>query len=52
MRFDSQVMLPDCEKLPPVGSKASETCFRIGIPNIAPVIEGIFSSFLLLNNFF
>ena len=35
-----QVMLPDCERLPPIGSKGSETCFRIGIPNMAPVVEG------------
>jgi hypothetical protein len=35
-----QVMLPDCEKLPPIGSKGSETCFRIGIPHMAQIVEG------------
>ncbi|XP_046446105.1 inactive tyrosine-protein kinase transmembrane receptor ROR1-like isoform X5 [Daphnia pulex] len=34
-----QVMLPDCEKLPPIGSKGSETCFRIGIPHMAQIVE-------------
>ena len=33
-------MLPDCEKLPPIGSKGSETCFRIGIPHMAQIVEG------------
>jgi receptor tyrosine kinase-like orphan receptor 1 len=33
-------MLPDCEKLPPIGSKGSETCFRIGIPHITHVVPG------------
>lgn len=40
--FRVQVMLPDCEKLPPIGSKGSETCFRIGIPHLAHVVEGEF----------
>ena len=40
-------MLPDCEKLPPVGSKGSETCFRIGIPRIAQIVEGQLSVQLL-----
>ena len=35
-----QVMLPHCEKLPPIGSKGSETCFRIGIPHMEPIFEG------------
>lgn len=35
-----QVRLPDCEKLPPIGSKASESCFRIGIPHMAQVVQG------------
>ena len=54
----TQVMLPDCEKLPPIGSKGSETCFRIGIPSATvQVVEGKnrrtssspFHSFLLLS---
>ena len=36
----NQVMLPHCEKLPPIGSKGSETCFRIGIPHMEPIFEG------------
>ncbi|KFM72830.1 Tyrosine-protein kinase transmembrane receptor ROR1, partial [Stegodyphus mimosarum] len=28
-----QKILPVCEELPPVGSKESETCMRLGIPN-------------------
>ena len=38
----NQVMLPDCEKLPPIGSQDSETCFRIGIPHVNQIIEGIY----------
>jgi len=34
-----QVMLPHCEKLPPIGSKGSETCFRIGIPHMERIFE-------------
>lgn len=40
MNLLMQVMLPDCEKLPPIGSKGSETCFRIGIPHLAQIVEG------------
>lgn len=46
-----QVMLPDCEKLPPIGSKGSDTCFRIGIPHMAQIVEGwnSFSTLYVLN---
>ena len=39
--YSNQVMLPHCEKLPPIGSKGSETCFRIGIPHMERIFEGI-----------
>ncbi len=43
-------MLPDCDKLPPIGSKGSETCFRIGIPHIAPIVEGIIVFLITINS--
>ena len=31
------VILPDCSRLPPIGSNASANCIRIGIPNVTTV---------------
>lgn len=35
-----QQILPVCEDLPPVGSKESDTCMRLGIPNAVLVDRG------------
>lgn len=35
-----QQILPVCEDLPPIGSKESETCMRLGIPNAVLVDRG------------
>ena len=39
-----QNILPTCEQLPPAGSKDSDTCIRLGVPNVVQVVHGEFYS--------
>lgn len=35
-----QNILPTCEELPPAGSKDSDNCIRLGVPNVVQVVHG------------
>ena len=34
-----QIVLPDCEQLPPIGTRASEDCVELGIPLVRQLIQ-------------
>ena len=34
-----QIVLPDCEKLPPIGTRDSEDCVKLGIPLVSQLIQ-------------
>ena len=34
-----QIVMPDCEKLPPIGTRESEDCIKLGIPLVSQLIQ-------------
>jgi len=34
-----QLPIPVCAELPPLGSKESTTCIRLGVPHLTPIVE-------------
>ena len=38
-QFQQQIVLPDCEELPPIGTRESEDCVKIDIPFVSQLIQ-------------
>lgn len=34
-----QLAIPECAELPPLGSKESVTCIRLGLPHLSPIVK-------------
>ena len=49
----TQMVLPVCNELPPIGSPGAATCVSIGIPSVSTVIQSWISAkfFLSINKF-